>query len=91
MARQHGLIDDFSEELLSTPEVQLTVVTAAADLAERWLAAVAELREVTICPGDRVVLEVTLQPTQRLCLVVVDGDGRRHSLVSRDYAPPSIH
>jgi hypothetical protein len=86
----NGALADQMPESLSTPEIQVAVLTAAADLAERWLATVSDVDEL-MSSGDRVVLEITLRPTQRLCLVLVDNEGRRRPLVSRAYQAPTVH
>ena len=81
---------DLNPESLTTPEIQVAVLTAAAGLAERWLATISDVDEL-MADGDRVVLEITLRPTQRLCLVLVDGNGRRVPLVARAYERTTVH
>jgi hypothetical protein len=83
-------MNDSIHESLSTPEMQVAVFTAVAGLAERWLATISDVDEL-MADGKRVVLEVTLRPTQALCLVLVDGNGRRVPLVSRAYERTTVH
>ena len=83
-------MNELSPESLSTPEIQVAVLTAAAGLAERWLATINGVDDL-MEEGNRVVLEVTLRPTQRLCLVLVDANGRRMPLVSRAYERATMH
>lgn len=83
-------MNELNQDSLSTPEMQVAVLTAAAGLAERWLATINGVDEL-MADGSRVVLEVTLRPTQRLCLVLVDGNGRRMPLVARAYERSTMH
>jgi hypothetical protein len=68
---------------LSTDDLAAMTLTAAAELAHKWIPNVPGAQD-HIAAGAGLVLEVTLSPAIALQLMLVDSDGKRYPLARRD-------
>jgi hypothetical protein len=69
---------------LPTEVLRTMTITAAAELARRWLPSVPGVPD-HIAAGAETVMEVKLSPSIGVSLILVDSDGTRYPLAWRTH------
>jgi hypothetical protein len=83
-----------NEKLLNEPlslrEVQAMTITAATELAQRWLTVLPDARDA-IAAGCGVTLVITLRPVPGLSLVLIGPGGERREVAWKNYDTVTKH
>ena len=75
-------IDPFDE--LSVDEIRAMVITAATNLARRWIPSVPGA-QAHIDADAETAVEVKLSPSIGVSLILIDSDGTRYPLAWRNH------